>query len=52
MDVLFKLLLAACICYGAVYHLWENDQDYKFAVLCNINLLYDNITGYKLSSYF
>jgi len=38
MVVSRKSLLAVCIPYGEVYNLWENDQDYRFAVLCNIDL--------------
>ena len=47
-----KSLLTVCIPYRAVHHLWENDQDYHFVVLCNINLCYDNITGHEVKVVF
>jgi len=37
--VLCKFLSALCIPCGAVYHLWERDQDDDFPVLCNNRLL-------------
>jgi len=38
MAVVCKALLAVCVHCGAVHYLWEKDQDYDFAVLCNIDL--------------
>jgi len=38
MVVVCKSLLAVCIHCCDLYHLWEKDQDYNFAVLCNIDL--------------
>jgi len=52
MVVVCKSLLAACIPCGAVHHLWEDDQDYRFVVLCNVDLRYDNITGLKVRLVF
>ena len=52
MILLCKFLLALCLPYGAVYHLGEKGQGYYFAGLCNIDLLYDNITGHKVKLVF
>jgi len=48
MAVVCKPLPAVCVHCSVVYYIWEKDQDYDFAVLCNINLCYDDITGHEV----
>ena len=43
-----KPLFSVYIPCDDVYHLWEKDQDYNFAVLCNIDLWYDGITMHEV----
>ena len=38
MAVVCEPVPAVRVPCGDVYHLWEKDQDYDFAVLYNINL--------------
>ena len=52
MVVLYKFLYALCIPCFDVYHLWERDPDYHFAILGNIDLLYDYITDREVKLKF
>jgi len=47
MIVLCESLLVIDIPYSAVYHLWEVDQNYPFAILSNIGFWCDNIIGHE-----
>jgi len=52
MAEVCKSLLAGCISCNDVYHLWEKEKYYDFAVLCNIDSRYDNITGHEVRLLF
>jgi len=47
LVVVCKPLLAVFIHCDVVHHRWEKDQDCDFAVLYNVNLKYDSITGHE-----